>query len=200
MSPPKSNFIHSASPPPSLASSHTDAPETIGRMPLPRLTFRARFGLLPTIFMPRKTIDVFTIGFTKITAEAFFEKLRNAGVKRVVDVRLNKKSQLAGFCKEGNLEYFLKKILNVEYVAAPLLAPTDELFTAYKTDKGSWPDYERAFLKLMKERRIEDKIDPEMIAGGCLLCSEHEPHHCHRRLVVDYLQQCWGNLKINHII
>src|SRR4051812_38734693 len=119
-----------------------------------------------------ETIPVFTVGFTKKTAAQFFEKLRAAGIKRVVDVRLNKVSQLAGFSKRDDLQYFLKQILGVEYVEAPLLAPTKPLLDAYKKSKGNWEDYERGFLQLMAERHIEDKIDPSLLAGGCLLCSE----------------------------
>ena len=145
-------------------------------------------------------IQVATIGFTKKTAAQFFEKLRAAGIKRVVDVRLNKVSQLAGFSKRDDLQYFLQQILGVEYVEAPLLAPTQPLLDAYKKNKGKWEDYERAFLSLMQERKIEDKIDPSMLAGGCLLCSEDKPHQCHRRLIVEYLHARWGNLSINHII
>ena len=117
-----------------------------------------------------------------------------------MDVRLNKVSQLAGFSKRDDLKYFLKEILDVEYVEAPLLAPTQPMLDAYKKSKGSWDAYEHDFLKLMAERHIEDKIDPSLLAGGCLLCSEDTPHHCHRRLVVDYLQKRWGNLSIKHIV
>ena len=150
--------------------------------------------------MPTEPINVFTVGFTKKTAAEFFEKLRASGVKRVVDVRLNKVSQLAGFSKRDDLKYFLKQILGIDYVEAPLLAPTQPMLDAYKKSKGHWEDYERQFLGLMEERRIEEKIDPAMIAGGCLLCSEDKPHQCHRRLVVEYLQKRWGNLAIKHIV
>lgn len=150
--------------------------------------------------MPAEPINVFTVGFTKKTAAQFFEKLRAAGIKRVVDVRLNNVSQLAGFSKRDDLQYFLKEILHVDYVQAPLLAPTQELLDAYKKSKGRWEDYERDFNKLMEERHIEDKVDPNILAGGCLLCSEDKPHQCHRRLVVEYLQRRWGNLNIKHIV
>jgi uncharacterized protein (DUF488 family) len=144
--------------------------------------------------MPDQPIIVFTVGFTKKPARDFFEKLRAAGAKRVVDVRLNNVSQLAGFSKRDDLKYFLKTILDVDYVEAPLLAPTEPLLDAFKKNKGRWDDYERDFLGLMEERQIEEKIDPSLLAGGCLLCSEDQPHHCHRRLVVEYLQKRWGNL------
>jgi uncharacterized protein (DUF488 family) len=88
----------------------------------------------------------------------------------------------------------------MDYVEEPLLAPTAPLLDAYKKNGGDWNVYERAFLDLMAERKIEEKIDPAIVAGGCLLCSEDKPHHCHRRLVAEYLQQRWGNLQIQHIV
>jgi uncharacterized protein (DUF488 family) len=52
-------------------------------------------------------IKLFTIGFTQKSAREFFTALKDAGVKRVVDVRLNNNSQLAGFSKKDDLPYFL---------------------------------------------------------------------------------------------
>jgi len=146
-----------------------------------------------------KSLKVYTIGFTQKNAKAFFESLRKAGVQRVIDVRLNNKSQLAGFSKREDLTYFLDEILGIGYLHEPLLAPTQEMLDAYKKNKGSWSDYEKVFLKLMEERRIEEKIQPETIAGSCLLCSEDQPHQCHRRLVAEYLEKKWGRLDIRHL-
>lgn len=142
---------------------------------------------------------VCTVGFTKTSAEQFFEKLRAARVQRVIDVRLNNSSQLAGFSKRDDLRYFLEKILGIEYLHEPLLAPTQPMLDAYKKTKGAWPDYERAFLELMAERKVEDKLSRDLLADGCLMCSEDTPHHCHRRLVAEYLQQRWGELRIEHL-
>ncbi len=142
---------------------------------------------------------VCTIGFTKKSAEAFFTAIRRSGAKRVVDVRLNNVSQLAGFSKRDDLRYFLRTICGVEYVHVPELAPTQDLLDAYKKHKGDWSVYERAFLALMKSRRIEETISPDVIDGGCLLCSEEAPHQCHRRLVAEYLKAHWGNLEIVHL-
>ena len=143
---------------------------------------------------------VMTIGFTKTTAEAFFETLKQQtqsgfGLKRVVDVRLNNVSQLAGFAKRNHLEYFLDKICGIDdYEHLPeLLAPKQEMLSGLKKHGGSWADYEKAFLELMSERQIEKWITPERIDGACLLCSEHQPDNCHRRLVVEYLQARWDS-------
>jgi uncharacterized protein (DUF488 family) len=142
---------------------------------------------------------IFTIGFTKKPAETFFTRLQNAGVKRLVDVRLNNISQLAGFTKKDDLRYFLKAICNIEYVHLPELAPTAEILNAYKKQKnGDWELYERRFLDLMKSRRIEN-TPRELLADGCLLCSEEKPLHCHRRLVAEYLKEHWGDVEIEHI-
>ncbi len=142
---------------------------------------------------------VFTIGFTKKSARRFFELLRKSGAKRVVDVRLNNISQLAGFAKKDDLAYFLKEIGGIEYVHLTELAPTKEMLDEYKKRNGDWRTYETRFLALMKQRRIEETVPREIITDGCLLCSEDKPHHCHRRLVAEYLKQHWGDVEINHL-
>lgn len=143
---------------------------------------------------------VTTIGFTKTNAEGFFERLIGAGVKKVVDVRLHNTSQLAGFAKADDLSYFLRKLGGIQYVHQPLLAPTDTILKAFKKDKGDWSVYEDRFLGLMQERKIEARLKPEMLEGACLLCSEATPHHCHRRLVVEYLNSKWGEtLAVKHL-
>jgi uncharacterized protein (DUF488 family) len=144
-------------------------------------------------------MKIFTIGFTKKSAESFFTILQRAGVKRLVDVRLNNVSQLAGFTKRDDLRYFTKAICNIDYVHLPDLAPTQDILDAYKKHKGDWGLYQRQFLDLMTMRGIEDKVPREVIEGSCLLCSEDKPHHCHRRLVAEYLKKKWGNVEIEHI-
>ena len=142
---------------------------------------------------------LFTIGFTKKSARRFFEILRESGARRVVDVRLNNVSQLAGFAKKDDLAYFLKEICGMEYVHLPELAPTQEILDEYKKRRGDWVTYESRFLALMKQRRIEEKIPREVISDGCLLCSEDKPQLCHRRLVAEYLKQHWGDVDIVHL-
>jgi uncharacterized protein (DUF488 family) len=145
-------------------------------------------------------MKVFTIGFTKKTAQAFFTKLGKSGAKRLVDVRLNNVSQLAGFAKKDDLRYFLDTICQMEYMHMPDLAPSQEILDAYKKHKGDWSVYEDRFLALMRERHIEQTISREVMDEACLLCSEELPDYCHRRLVAEYLSDKWGNLEISHII
>jgi uncharacterized protein (DUF488 family) len=145
-------------------------------------------------------MKIFTIGFTNKKAERFFETLREAGVKRVVDVRLNNVSQLAGFSKKDDLRYFLQSIAGIDYVHVPELAPTKELLEAYKKHKGAWSVYEKEFLELMGRRHIGESLSKDLIDQGCLLCSEDKPHHCHRRLVAEYLQRTWPSVSIEHLV
>jgi uncharacterized protein (DUF488 family) len=144
-------------------------------------------------------MKIFTIGFTKKSAEAFFTRLQRAGVKRLVDVRLNNVSQLAGFTKKNDLRYFTKAICNIEYVHLLDLAPTSEILDAYKKNDGDWEVYEQRFLDLMHSRNIQETVPREILDGACLLCSEEKPHHCHRRLVAEYLKESWGDVEIEHL-
>ncbi len=146
-------------------------------------------------------IELFTIGFTQKAAREFFTNLKEAGVKRVVDVRLNNNSQLAGFSKKEDLIYFLKEITGIDYVHLPDLSPTQEMLDAYKKQKGDWNIYEREFLDLMTQRQIEKTIQPELLQQGCLLCSEHLPHHCHRqqRPNISKIPK-WGGIKTKHLV
>ena len=145
-------------------------------------------------------MNVTTIGFTKTTAQGFFNRLKEAGVKRLIDVRLHNSSQLAGFAKAEDLPYFLKELCGADYVHEPLLAPTEEIMGAFKKEKGPWDVFQRDFLGLMAERKIEKQLKPEMFRNACLLCSEDTPHQCHRRLVCEYLNGKWdGRLEVRHL-
>jgi uncharacterized protein (DUF488 family) len=144
-------------------------------------------------------MKVFTIGFTKKNAEQFFARLKQPGLQRVVDTRLNNVSQLAGFTKKDDLRFFLREVGHIDYVHLPALAPTQAMLDAYKKNGGDWETYEKQFLALMAERRIETSIDKALVAGACLLCSEPTPHHCHRRLVAEYLRGKWGDVDIQHL-
>ncbi len=144
-------------------------------------------------------MKVFTIGFTKKNAEQFFSRLKQPGLVRLIDARLNNVSQLAGFTKRDDLYFFLREINQIEYVHCPDLAPSKEILDEYKKSGGDWLVYEQKFLELLTFRKIEETIPKQMIDGGCLLCSEPTPEHCHRRLVAEYLKDRWGDLQIEHL-
>ncbi len=145
-------------------------------------------------------MEIFTIGFTQSSAAGFFGRLKQAGIKQLLDVRLNNRSQLAGFAKQDDLAFFLREICDAGYRHEPLLAPTKELLDAYKKNGSDWSDYERQFLQLMRDRQIETELSPQDFATPTvLLCSEATAENCHRRLVLEYLGQHWPGIEVVHL-
>lgn len=144
-------------------------------------------------------INLFTIGFTKKNAETFFGKLGKAGVEKIIDIRLNNVSQLAGFAKKDDLIYFLKKICDCNYMHEPLLAPTKEILDGYKKKEIGWPEYQKRFNDLLKTRKAHTLVSSSELHKACLLCSEPTPDKCHRRLVAEYLKNHFDNIEIQHL-
>ena len=144
-------------------------------------------------------ITLFTIGFTKKNARTFFSLLKQAGVKKVIDIRLNNISQLAGFTKKEDLSYFLKVIADIDYLYRPELAPTKEILNDYKKKKSTWVDYEQRFKELLNQRKPETLLAPSELDKSCLLCSEAKADRCHRRVVAEYLKAKFGNMEIRHL-
>jgi uncharacterized protein (DUF488 family) len=145
-------------------------------------------------------VEIYTIGFTKKTAAEFFETLKRAEIKRLVDVRLKTNSQLAGFAKGRDLEYFLGQICRIEYLHQPVLSPTKELLDGYRRGEIDWPQYEQAFLELLAEREAEKAVERRLFdVRSVLLCSEPTAEHCHRRLAAEYLARQWGDVKVVHL-
>lgn len=146
-------------------------------------------------------MKTFTIGFTQKGANKFFTLIKNNNVSRIIDVRLNNVSQLAGFAKRDDLKYFLSELFGVDYVHLEELAPTQDILSDYKKKVITWEAFEDKFLNLIAKRNIERSVDESLLDNGCLLCSEHTPHHCHRRLVVDYLNNHWDtDIEAVHLI
>mgnify|MGYP000147264967 CR=1 FL=1 len=145
-------------------------------------------------------MEIYTIGFTKKSAKEFFNALRKAGIKRLIDIRLSNSSQLAGFAKRDDLAFFLRELCDAEYMHKPILAPTKEILDGYKKKIIGWEEYEQRFKKLMADRKVEEVIDKDLFnVPAVLLCSEPKPDKCHRRLVAEYLRDKWGGLKIIHL-
>ena len=142
---------------------------------------------------------LFTIGFTKKNAQTFFSKLKSAGVKKIIDIRLNNVSQLAGFAKRDDLNYFLRELCDCDYIHKPMFAPTKEILDAYKKKQIDWNEYVRQFSELIKDRAIENKISVEELNNACLLCSEPTPEKCHRRLVAEYFRDKYNDIEIKHL-
>jgi uncharacterized protein (DUF488 family) len=146
-------------------------------------------------------VEIYTIGFTKKTAAEFFGALRKSRIEQLLDVRLNNISQLAGFTKRDDLSFFVQELCHGIYHHEPLLAPTQPILDSYKKKLGTWAEYEESFLRLMADRQIEERLDPGLFAPRrtVLLCSEPTADRCHRRLVVEYLDKTWGNVRAVHL-
>lgn len=147
-------------------------------------------------------ITIYTIGFTKKDARRFFELLKKAKIEKLIDIRVNNSSQLAGFAKGVDLKYFCKTILDSEYIHIPDLAPTKELLKSYTNKETTWIQYEKIFTKLLQERMVLKKYDINIFNNSCLLCSEDTPECCHRRLVAEYLKKEHPeqDVKIIHLV
>jgi uncharacterized protein (DUF488 family) len=145
-------------------------------------------------------MKIHTIGFTKKSAERFFGILRESGAATLVDVRLNNVSQLAGFAKRDDLKFFLQELCGMSYSHRPDLAPTQLMLDDFKKHGSGWLTYEDRFLQLMEQRAVEDAIPQELLDNSVLLCSEDKPHHCHRRLIAEYLARHWDGTTIEHLI
>jgi uncharacterized protein (DUF488 family) len=145
-------------------------------------------------------IKLYTIGFTKKTAENFFGLLSENNVKTLTDTRINITSQLAGFAKGKDLSFFTKQILKADYLHKLDFAPTKELLSKYRKEEIDWAEYETEYLNLLDMRKIGDKINVEELHQNCLLCSEHTPEKCHRRLLAEYLQHRFTDIEIVHLI
>ena len=142
---------------------------------------------------------LYTIGFGKKTAQEFFTLLQKNGVKRVIDIRLNNVSQLAGYTKKTDLAYFLSAIADIDYIHLPEFAPTKQLLDGYKGKKISWREYETEYACILEERVSLNQLDNSLFDGACLLCSEPTPKQCHRRLLAEYLAEKINGLKVVHL-
>jgi len=145
-------------------------------------------------------MKVITIGFTKKTAQQFFELLKKIRVECLVDIRLRPGGQLSGFAKTKDLKYFLRELIACDYRHIPDLAPSDEILKTYRKNK-SWSQYVVSFENLMDQRNIPESLDQKLFAEKvcCLLCSEATPEQCHRRLIAERMAQRWNDVEIIHL-
>lgn len=134
---------------------------------------------------------LYTIGFTKKSAADFFGILKENNITKVIDIRLNNTSQLAGFSKYPDIEFFLREIIDVDYIHDPMFSPLEVTLKRYKSKKITWIDYMVEFEATMNERRIKEYILNKYFHEDrlCLLCSEALPTHCHRSLVANIFKE-----------
>ena len=144
-------------------------------------------------------MELFTIGYTKKSAEKFFEIMSDNKIEIVADVRLYNSTQLAGFSKSVDLQYFLKKICGCNYIALKQLAPNPSLFENYKNGKTTWNEYEKIYNKFLDTQANLDFFYAFKNKRICILCAESTPEHCHRRLIAEKISKTHDNVKITHL-
>ena len=144
---------------------------------------------------------IYTLGFTQKNAETFFRLIKENQIEILLDIRLNNKSQLAGFTKGEDLKYFLKEICNCKYVHEEQFAPTKEILDDYKKKKNTWEQYVERYIPLMKSRGAVGNFMKHYSSYErvCLLCSEPTPEQCHRRLFAEMIQKVHPEIQIRHI-
>lgn len=134
-------------------------------------------------------MTVYTIGFTQKTARCFFELIGTHNIELLLDIRLNNKSQLAGFTKGEDLQYFLSEICHCGYQHCLEYAPTKEILSDYQKKNITWGEYVERYTALIEERSSNGDFWKPFYSHGrvCLLCSEPTPERCHRRLLAELL-------------
>ena len=147
-----------------------------------------------------QSAPLFTIGTSGTSAEDFFARLREAGVRKVIDTRLWGSSQLAGFAKKADLPFFLRAVADIAYEAHSELAPSADILKAFQAGTVTWEEYARRYLALLDARRITQSLDPAVLDHACLLCACTAPHHCHRRLLAEYIDRAWpGRFAVRYL-
>jgi uncharacterized protein (DUF488 family) len=144
-------------------------------------------------------MKIFTIGFTGKSAEDFFTLLKKSGAKKLIDIRINRNSQLAGFAKERDLEFLLSELAGVSYQVNEELAPTKEMLASYRDKKTNWDQYSQDYNALIADRTVLKNLDKKYFEDSILLCSENEPEKCHRTLLANLLKKMFPDLEIIHL-
>jgi len=144
-------------------------------------------------------VKLYTIGFTNKSARRFFDLLQKNGVTKIIDTRINNVSQLSGFAKGQDLEFFAESVANIDYRHELDFAPTKDMLERYRKKQISWDEYTDEYIALIKSRGVQNKVRPKDLDHACFLCSEHMPEKCHRRLLAEYLRDSYPEIQIIHL-
>lgn len=144
-------------------------------------------------------MKLFTIGFTGKSAEDFFTLIKKSGAQKLIDIRINRNSQLAGFAKERDLGFLLSELAGISYQVNEELAPTKQMLASYRDKKKNWDEYSEEYQKLIADRSILKNLGEEYFEDSILLCSENEPDKCHRTLLAILLREMVPDLEIIHL-
>jgi len=144
--------------------------------------------------------NLYTIGFTGKSAQRFFTLLGDSNAARLIDIRINRTSQLAGFAKEQDLNFLIPQLTSMEYVVREDLAPTKDLLASYRKKEISWNQFAENYECLLRDRARHNSLSREYFSNSVLLCSENEPEQCHRTLLANVLSERFPSLEIINLI
>lgn len=122
-------------------------------------------------------------------AENFFNDINKNNIDLVLDVRLHNYSQLLGFTKGIDLEYFLDKISSCDYAHDEKFCPTEEDLASYRKKTIGWKKYKKDYLELIEKRKMVSLFNERFgdYDNPLILCSEKKPDTCHRILLANKL-------------
>ena len=144
-------------------------------------------------------MQIFTIGYTKKSAREFFGLIKANEIDVLVDVRLYNNTQLAGFSKSRDLEFFLAALCGCGYVWAKQFAPSPALFNDYKSGQIDWAACEAVYRDFLNAHTGLDFFRLYRNKRICLLCAEETPECCHRRLLAEKIADEYDGTEITHL-
>jgi len=144
-------------------------------------------------------VQIFTIGYTEKSARDFFDLIKANKIDTLIDVRLYNNTQLAGFSKSRDLEYFLAELCDCGYVWAKQFAPSPSLFNDYKNGQIDWAGYEAVYRAFLNAHPCLDFFRLYQGKGICLLCAEDTPECCHRRLLAEKIAEEYDGVTVTHL-
>ncbi len=123
------------------------------------------------------------------SAEEFFNKINENEIELVLDVRLHNHSQLLGFTKGTDLEYFLDKISSCKYVHDEIFCQTEKVLNEYRKKIITWEDFEKSYSELIEKRDMISLFNQKYgsFNNVLILCSGKSPETCHGRLLAKKL-------------
>jgi uncharacterized protein (DUF488 family) len=130
--------------------------------------------------MPAKAL--YTFGYEGLTIEAFIQRLQQARVQLIVDVRELPLSRKKGFSKTAFREALAAA--GIDYEHRPALGCPKPVRDRYKAD-GDWQVYTRGFLAHLSSQKaeIDDLTRVARAQQACLVCFEADFGACHRTYV-----------------
>ncbi len=130
---------------------------------------------------------VYTLSAYEISAKDFFERVAAENTDLVLDVRLKNGSQLCGFTKQKDLEFFVPRLTGARYLHELAFAPTKGLLDLYTKKQLDWRRYREEYRILLEQREALPRYF--QLYGSlpcvCLLGTETKKRRSHTEVLYD---------------